>query len=166
MERRCWRLWENFFSAGQNRSALFFLRVISSLVLFSDRVRLWTAKHVVICRTFGAQRLPSVFRSCILQMGGANPDWTELLYIRFSVQSLMGGDALMFSKFGAGSFKWSIMGGSTLRVVVDFPGCTFHNTYKYMWVHKRGIHLNFVVTTQESQLLNVCIPCLYSRAYI
>jgi hypothetical protein len=28
-------------------------------------------------------------------MGGAIPDWTELLYIRFSVQSVMGGDALI-----------------------------------------------------------------------
>jgi hypothetical protein len=28
----------------------------------------------VICRTFAALRLPSVFRSSILQMGGAIPD--------------------------------------------------------------------------------------------
>jgi hypothetical protein len=75
----------------------FFHMVISSLVLFSDRCssgQIVNYKLVVICRTFTAQSLPSMFISSILQMGGAISNRTKLLYIRFSVQSGMSGDAL------------------------------------------------------------------------
>ena len=62
----------------------------------------------MFCRRFTALRLSSMFNSSVLQMGGAIPYWTELLYIRFSVQSSMDGDALSWKlgEFATVNKEW------------------------------------------------------------
>ena len=83
---------------------LFFLGVVDSIVLFSHRCRLGQLVHYklsMFCRTFTALRLPLVFSSSVLQMDGEIPYWTELLYIQFSVQSVMGGDAIKYTSVHA-----------------------------------------------------------------
>ena len=51
------------------------------------------------------------FSSSDLQMGGAIPDWIELLYIQFWVQFLMGGDALrVLPHYGNWGSVMSVLG--------------------------------------------------------
>ena len=93
-----------FFNLFCKTTLPFFLGVVDSIVLFSHRCRLGQLVHYklsMFCRTFTALRLPLVFSSSVLQMDGEIPYWTELLYIQFSVQSVMGGDAIKYTSVHA-----------------------------------------------------------------